>query len=316
MGKRTNQAIFLIIVILFLGIIWSMKESYQKNGFTASLASSFSTLALVVLTGWYAHTTSELLDTNKNQVEAARASYMPALDVDYDYDGELLALDIRNRGQGVARNVAVLVSIVGRGVDTYQLKLPESLPPQYSYVNDQEEPNIEFEPRFYTDFTDKPMSEILELKEGPDEVFPEGEMGRSGGVADSDVENLYEYMDNIGTSKALYSPLPSSEGSFEDAINRHTEDRPNTYSPAIYLQVVFTDVMYGQTHQETVLDGVYTDPSDPSFTELLPGDHTVTTRIPGKVKKFREVHGDIVKAPIPYVEEMDVDISSNEPSTE
>ncbi|WP_435097359.1 hypothetical protein [Halarchaeum sp. P4] len=311
MRKRASQLVLLLVVVMVTIILWSVYKSYQSTGFTSSLASTLSTLALVLLTGWYAYSTKELLKINENQVEAARATYMPALDARYEYDDGEISLEVRNRGQGVARNVSILISIVGRGIDTYKLKLSESLPPQYSY-HTPEGDTVVFRPKFYTEYTDKPLGELLQLEEGPDENFPEGDLGRSGITSEVSVDNLYDYMDNVGTSKALYSNFPADEGTLPDIIDRHTNGRPDTYSPAIYMQIVFTDVMYGQTHAETILDGVYTDPDEPSLDNFLPGEHTVKPRF-RKAKNFRDVHGDIVESDIPYIEELDVSVRPNEP---
>jgi hypothetical protein len=147
MANRVRTGIVAITVVLIVAITWSLYQSYQSQGLTPGFSSTLATLALVILTGWYAYSTSNLIGVNEQQIEAARASSMPALDVTYHEkeDGELY-MTIRNRGQGVARNVTVLFSVVGRGIDTCQINLSESFPPQFSYKLNKSE-GIDFLPK-------------------------------------------------------------------------------------------------------------------------------------------------------------------------
>jgi hypothetical protein len=266
---------------------------------------------LVILTGWYAYSTSNLIGVNEQQIEAARASSMPALDVTYHEkeDGELY-MTIRNRGQGVARNVTILFSVVGRGIDTCQINLSESLPPQFTYKLNKSE-GIDFYPKFYTGFTDKSFREVIE---SPDEVIESSDLlSTKSSFEDVSATNLQELMMEMRDEFELDAPLPTGEGDLRDILKKHTEGRMDKYSPAIYLQVTFTDVMYGETHTETVIDGGYVHPEEPSLNNLLPGAHTLRTGITGKVKPFREVHGDIVRGPYPHITDLEVEVCSMEP---
>jgi len=254
----------------------SLYSEIAQSGFTTGVTSSLATLSLVVLTAWYAYSTSQLIDVNQQQTEAARASFMPALDVEYEeIEDNKLHLTIRNRGQGVARNVSILFSVVGRRFDTCQINLSESLPPGSEYSMNGDE-GIVFEPTFYTEFTDL---EILDVLKNPDEIELSKDLRTKRLETDAPVSNLKEEVSKLGKEIGYDSKLPANTGSFYEIIEIHGKNRVDDYMPAVYLQVTFNDVLYGERHVETVLDGEYPHPEDPSLNTLIAGSHIIESKI-------------------------------------
>ena len=296
--------------LLIFFTVLAIYEQYTTSGWSPEIISALATLCLVLLTGWYAYSTNKLMHINQKQTEAAKASFMPALDVKYEENNNNdIVLKIRNRGEGVARNVSVLLSVVGRGIDTAQFDLSESLPPEYEYTMNESE-GITVTPEYYTEFSELSLDDVFE---NPDEVEYSDQLITKKLVEDGPVTNLEEESDRLGSELDLNSPFPADTGSLYDVIEKHSEGREKSYIPAVYLQISFNDVLYGQRHVETVIEGGYMDPEDPTLNDIFPGNHLVSTRFSREKKPFIDVYGPIIRSSRPFRKSVDVGIQKRDP---
>lgn len=99
-GDRTRTLLLLSI----LGVALLMVVALYTDALDPSGVTGLATILLVLVTVIYTINTQE-------QAHATRASYAPSLDLSVYPKADHLAFDITNRGEGVARNIVVQVSV-------------------------------------------------------------------------------------------------------------------------------------------------------------------------------------------------------------
>ena len=99
-GDRTRTLLLLSI----LGVTMLMVVALYTNALAPSGVTGLATILLVLVTVIYTINTRE-------QAYATRASYAPSLDLSVYPKADHLAVDITNRGEGVARNIVLRVKV-------------------------------------------------------------------------------------------------------------------------------------------------------------------------------------------------------------